>query len=33
LFLGGTDDLSNLSLVDLKKYWTLTGSLGATAGG
>jgi len=33
LFLGGTDDLRNLSLTDLDVYWTLTGQLRARAFG
>ena len=31
LFLGGADDLRNLSVTDLDVYWTLTGQLRASA--
>ncbi len=33
LYLGGTDDLSNLSLLDTEVYWTLSGQLLAEARG
>ena len=31
LFLGGADDLSNLSVTDLDVYWTVTGQLRTAA--